>query len=165
MSRIPGMCGVVLAAGQSSRMGSEKALLAWPSGSGGTLLGAGIAAIVPYTEAVIVVVGKNRELLEPVLRASGALMVENPHPELGQFSSLRVGLRALVERGYITAMVCPVDSPPLNEASLEMLAEGIFESGGGREVGGSAGYCRAARSSADCEYGDDRSFLRCACGE
>jgi molybdenum cofactor cytidylyltransferase len=97
-------------------------LLAWPPGSEGTLLGAGIAAIAPFTEAVIVVVGKNKDPLEPVVRASGAMMVENPNPELGQFSSLRVGLRELVGRGYTAAMICPVDSPPLSGASLEMLA-------------------------------------------
>jgi molybdenum cofactor cytidylyltransferase len=121
MKVIPGACGVVLAAGQSSRMGREKALLVWPPGSVGTLLGAGIAAIAPYTETVIVVVGKNKERLGPVARASGATMVENPKPELGQFGSLRVGLGELVGRGFSSAIISPVDSPPLSGASLEAL--------------------------------------------
>jgi len=110
-------------------MGTQKPLLPWPpealrqAASGTTLLSSLIAALLPFTDTVIVVVGKNDEQLAPVIQASGAFLVENPEPECGQFSSLRVGLRELLERQFTAAMICPVDSPPLSDASLRKLCD------------------------------------------
>ena len=44
-----------------------------------------------------------------------------PAPERGQFSSLQIGLRELLDRGCNAAMITPVDCPPLGSASLERL--------------------------------------------
>lgn len=122
------LCGVILAAGKSSRMGTDKALLAWPpamqvsgASSGQTLLSAGIDALKPVTDAVIVVAGKNLGNLAPITSACGVLLVENPDPDRGQFSSLRVGLREAIGRGYDAAMITPVDCPPLGAESLGKL--------------------------------------------
>jgi molybdenum cofactor cytidylyltransferase len=117
------LCGLILAAGASSRMGTDKALLPWPphASNGTTLLSAHIAALRPHTHAVIVVAGRNAERLKPGIAACGAAMVVNPEPERGQFSSLQTGLRALVERGFEAAMIVPVDCLPLGESSLEKL--------------------------------------------
>jgi molybdenum cofactor cytidylyltransferase len=115
-------CGIILAAGESSRMGTQKPLLPWPpSTPGSTLLSALIAALKPFAEAVIVVAGKNAPQLAPIITATGAILVENPDPTRGQFSSLRTGLRAALDRGFTAAIVFPVDSPPLTAASLEKL--------------------------------------------
>jgi molybdenum cofactor cytidylyltransferase len=124
------LCGLILAAGESSRMGSEKAMLPWPpaqAGSnqppGNTLLAAAILAFEPITRAVVVVAGKNADAVAITAGACGALMVRNPHPELGQFSSLQIGLREVLARGCDSAMITPVDCPPLSANSLRRLCD------------------------------------------
>ncbi len=111
-------------------MGRDKALLPWPpvapsatQSHAGTLLSASIEALNPFAESVIVVAGKNAESLIPIADAHGALLVENPAPEHGQFSSLQIGLRELVARGFDAAMITLVDCPPLRYASLQKLRD------------------------------------------
>jgi molybdenum cofactor cytidylyltransferase len=127
MTHAPGLYGVILAAGESTRMGRDKALLPWPlvaPGSpptGQTFLSAAIQALDPFSESVIVVVGKNEENLAPVIYANGASLVRNPAPERGQFSSLQVGLREVLGHGRDAAMVTLVDRPPASAATLRTL--------------------------------------------
>lgn len=122
MTRNCKFCAVILAAGASSRMGRDKALLPWPPGSqSGTLLSAAILALRPFANRVIVVAGKNQETLAPIAEELGAMVVRNPAPERGQFSSLQVGLSEALGCGYDAAMMTPVDCPPLSAASLEAL--------------------------------------------
>jgi len=130
MDSRPNMCGVILSAGASSRMGRDKALLPWPPAAPGStpssnqiLLSAAIAALQPFTQAVIVVAGKNAVNLAPVIAAKGALLVENPDPDRGQFSSLQVGLREVLNQGLAAAMITLVDCPPLSGGSMEQLCE------------------------------------------
>ena len=128
MSRKPVLCGVILAAGESTRMGRDKALLPWPPAAPGTaasmgrsLLSAAVGSLRSYTSAVIVVAGKNESEIAPAVYASGAALVRNPAPERGQFSSLQTGLHEVLARGYDAAMITPVDCPPPAAATLERL--------------------------------------------
>jgi len=129
MSRAPSFCAVILAAGESTRMGRDKALLPWPPVSGGTaatgqtLLSAAIGELSPWNDLVLVVVGKNEPNLAPVVYANGGEVVRNPAPERGQFSSLQVGLREVLNRGRDAAMITLVDRPPVQAATLQALRQ------------------------------------------
>ena len=104
-------------------MGRDKALLPWPPNAPGgeTLLSAQIEALKPFTEKIFVVAGENYRALSPLSAAHRSSILQNPHPERGQFSSLQIGLRALIEQGFDAAMITLVDSLPLNRESLQKL--------------------------------------------
>src|SRR5690348_8172331 len=114
MARSPGWCGVILAAGESSRMGRDKALLPWPRGakSSETFLTAAIRSLAPFTDLVMVVVGRNERQIEPAIYAVNATLIRNPEAHRGQFSSLRVGLQEVLNHGRDAAMITHVDRPP-----------------------------------------------------
>jgi len=104
-------------------MGRDKALLPWPPNDslGGTFLSATIRSLTAQTDLVIVVAGANTLQLEPVVYAEGAFLVENLTPDLGQFSSLRVGLQDVLSRGRDAAVVTLVDRPPVQPVTLDAL--------------------------------------------
>jgi molybdenum cofactor cytidylyltransferase len=110
--------GVILAAGGSSRMGRDKALLPW---NGTTSLSAAIERLKPHTQLVIVIAGANAKVLAPEVYARGAFLVVNPEPERGQFSSLRVGLHEVLNRGRDAAVVTLVDRPPASAPTMDAL--------------------------------------------
>src|SRR3954470_15299318 len=118
MGRSPSFAGVILAAGDSTRMGQDKALLPW---LGGTFLSAAIDALKAVTELVIVVGGKNTNSLLPTIYSKGVFITENHHPEDGQFSSLQVGLQEVLNRGRDTAIVALVDRPPADKKTVAHL--------------------------------------------
>ena len=129
MTRASSFAGVILAAGDSSRMGKDKALLPWPPPAAGqapssdTFLSAAIRSLSAATEFVLVVVGKNEAAVAPVIYAQGASLVVNPDPGRGQFSSLQVGLHEVLNRGRDAAMVTLVNRPPVSAATLQTLRD------------------------------------------
>jgi len=108
-------------------MGRDKALLPWPPPAlGDTFLSAAIRLFFSHVDVVLVVVGKNEAALAPVVYANGASLVVNPDPARGQFSSLRVGLQEVLNRGRDAAMVTLVDRPPVRMETIKRL-ESAFE--------------------------------------
>jgi molybdenum cofactor cytidylyltransferase len=129
MTRAPSFAGVILAAGESSRMGAEKALLPWPPRPEGlpvsseSFLSAAIRSLLAATDFVLVVVGRNEAALAPVVYAQGASIVVNRDTARGQFSSLQVGLHEVLNQGRDAAMITLVDRPPVRPATLQTLRD------------------------------------------
>ncbi len=127
MTRASSFAGLILAAGDSSRMGRDKGLLPWPPPAAGqvasseTFLSAAIHSLALATEFVVVVVGKNEALLAPIIYAQGASLVVNPDPGRGQFSSLQAGLQEVLNHGRDAAMITLVDRPPVRTTTVQTL--------------------------------------------
>jgi len=132
MSRAASFGGLILAAGESSRMGRDKALLPWPpaannTSSAETFLSAAIRSLALSTDFVVVVAGLNEAALAPIAYINGASIVTNPDPSQGQFSSLQVGLREVLNRGRDAAIITLVDRPPARAVTVQTLRD-AFES-------------------------------------
>jgi molybdenum cofactor cytidylyltransferase len=113
---------IVLAGGKSSRMGRPKALL--PIGSSGqtffdrvtsTLLEAGV-------DDIVVVVGADSETIRRGTRPmAGVRIVDNPHYQQGQLTSLLAGLRAIDVTRANAALVTLIDVPLVSVATVRTL--------------------------------------------
>jgi molybdenum cofactor cytidylyltransferase len=133
MARAESFCGVILAAGFSTRMGRDKALLPWPPIAEGvpaanTFLGSWIDLLQQHTDLVIVVSGHNRVQIEPVVYEHGGFLVQNEYPERGQFSSLQLGVRDVLNRGRDAAVIALVDRPPVVPGTVHELTHALCAS-------------------------------------
>jgi molybdenum cofactor cytidylyltransferase len=126
MALAPSFAGVILSAGASSRMGRDKATLPW---RGGTFLSTAIRALQLVTDLVVVVAGANAAGLAPIVNANAAFMVVNPSPEQGQFSSLKIGLQEVLNRGRDAAIVTLVDRPAPGIPTIERIKSEFLDAG------------------------------------
>ncbi len=105
------IAAIVLAAGQSRRMGQAKMLLPWGST---TVIGQVVQTLAQAgLDEVIVVTGGSRQGVEDALHGLPAVTVFNPDYAAGEMlSSLQVGLRALSPQAQ-AAMIALGDQPQM----------------------------------------------------
>src|SRR5687768_2554 len=115
------IAAVVLAGGDSTRMGSPKALLRAPDGQLFV-----VRIVQAFADAGIsttaVVTGSAHEAIVEALRAAfperPAMAVRNPDPSRGQLSSLWTGMDAVVHEDTDALLVTLVDVPMLSAATV-----------------------------------------------
>jgi molybdenum cofactor cytidylyltransferase len=122
---VPRLIGIVLAAGESRRMGRPKALLPCPP-DGHTFITQAVRTLHTGGVAEVGVVGRVQDsaLRNEVSRqARPVAYLENPSPERGQLSSLLVGVSYAEACDADAVMVLPVDIPSVKAATVQSLRE------------------------------------------
>ena len=123
--------GVVLAAGRSRRMGRPKALL--PASPGGeTFVGRIVRTLRDggVDHVVVVAAGAAADIRRVLSQEHRPpRIVLNPAPERGQFSSLQVGLRAVIRPGVSAVLVTLVDVPLVSAGTVEALLDAYRRTG------------------------------------
>jgi len=112
---------IILAAGESSRMGEPKQLLEF---QGVTLLARAIATALEISDArVAVVLGANAVRVRGQIDVTRVLVVENPDWQEGMGTSIRAGMSALLEADpeLATAIFLTCDQPLLTKGILAEL--------------------------------------------
>jgi len=116
------VAAVILAAGESSRMGSPKALLPFRQSTFLEHL-AGLLASEPFSP-VLLVLGHDAERIRGAVRLPPAIRtLVNPNYRLGQLSSLQTAIRALEGSDVSGLLVAPVDHPAIGREVVEALLE------------------------------------------
>jgi molybdenum cofactor cytidylyltransferase len=102
------IAALLLAAGESTRMGRLKALLPW---GGGTLLEYQLGELTSALGAApLVVLGHRAEELEPIVRRHGARAILNRRYREGRASSIAAGIAALPPEAE-AVLIASVDQP------------------------------------------------------
>ncbi|HUY14455.1 MAG TPA: nucleotidyltransferase family protein [Terriglobia bacterium] len=120
------VAALILAAGESSRMGQDKALLDYRGKTFleaiiGNLREAGIAEIV-------VVLGHHTELIQSTVDLDAVRVVLNPDYKRGQTSSLQVGLAAWSVAGPRAILLCLVDHPAVSPDVMRRILDHYCQS-------------------------------------
>jgi molybdenum cofactor cytidylyltransferase len=120
------IAGLVLAAGESSRMGQDKALLGY---RGRTFLEDILQSLRDAgIERITVVLGHHAEEIRRQVDLTGAEVVINRSYREGQTSSLQAGLRALRAPEIGAMLLCLVDHPAIRSELIQQLCGAYLES-------------------------------------
>jgi molybdenum cofactor cytidylyltransferase len=123
---------IVLAAGESTRMGAPKALL--PDGAGRVFI---TRLLHTFSQAgfsgIAVVTGALHERIVAAVAADAPprmsiAFARNPHPERGQLSSLLVGLNVVARPGVRAVLVTLVDVPFVEAATIQAVVDAYEQS-------------------------------------
>jgi molybdopterin-guanine dinucleotide biosynthesis protein A len=112
------LAGVILAGGESRRMGRDKATLPYP-GSPGTTMVEHILGVVSQRCAPVFVVAATGQPL-PTLQAQ---IIRDEIQGLGPLPATGLGLRAAAQAGATLAFVCAVDMPLLATELIDELVQ------------------------------------------
>jgi molybdenum cofactor cytidylyltransferase len=117
---------LILAAGESSRMGRDKALLDY---RGKTFVAHILATLREAgIERVAVVLGHHAEGIRSAVDLTGAEVVVNRDYLLGQTSSLQAGLRGLDQSPVQGVLLCLVDHPAISADTVRKLIAAFDQS-------------------------------------
>jgi molybdenum cofactor cytidylyltransferase len=120
------LAAIILAAGDSTRMGRPKALLPDPEGRPfvARLVRTFHASAIPH---IIVVTGSLHAQIADALAADDLpvtpQLVNNPQPALGQVSSLWMGLDAAIQAGVEGVLMTLVDIPLVQAATVRKVID------------------------------------------
>jgi molybdenum cofactor cytidylyltransferase len=121
------IAGLILAAGESSRMGTDKATLAY---RGRTFLEAIVQTLREADiEHIVVVLGHHGEEIQRHVKIEPAQVVINPDYKSGQTSSLQVGLGSLLADEPEAILLCLVDHPAVAAETVGRLVATFRQSG------------------------------------
>jgi molybdenum cofactor cytidylyltransferase len=121
------IAGLILAAGESSRMGTPKATLAY---RGHTFLELIVQTLREGgLERIVVVLGHQAEDIQRQVKLEAAQVVINPDYRSGQTSSLQAGLRALIADDLEAVLLCLVDHPAVSADTVRRIVA-TFRQGG-----------------------------------
>ena len=118
------LAAIVLAAGESKRMGFPKALLPYPGveGRDTTFLEHLLEVFArSKAEPILAVLGHEAERIEKAVAWGRARPVVNARYREGMLSSLQAGLHALDENTVLGALVVPVDHPDIGPEIVDRL--------------------------------------------
>ena len=123
----PEIAAVILAAGESSRMGTDKPLLMY---RGRTFLENIILAMREAgIHRVVVVLGYHAELIQEDIDLSSVEVVVNRDYRLGQTSSLQAGLRVLAANEPDVLILCLADHPVIAVDTVQKLIQHFRSNG------------------------------------
>jgi len=109
---------IVLAAGRSRRMGTQKLLLPW---AGQTVIGHIVDQVLTAgVKHVFVVIGADRDAVSQALADRPVTFITNPDPDAEMLSSVRCGIRVLPPE-CDAAMVVLGDQPGIQATDIAML--------------------------------------------
>ena len=118
-----GIPAIVLAAGESSRLGQPKALVEW---NNETLVGRSVRLLRESGCSPIIVVTRNELQVDVMLSCEETTIVVNPRPEDGRTGTLQVGLLSLVSelgRTPRRVLIAPVDRCGWNKETISVLLD------------------------------------------
>ncbi|MBI5932265.1 MAG: nucleotidyltransferase family protein [Chloroflexi bacterium] len=115
------IAAIILAAGQSKRMGQPKMLLPWGAT---TMLGQIVETLQSADmKEILVVTGAERERVEQIVAQYGVR--SSPNLASGEMlSSMQVGLRVLRDNASVAAaLICLGDQPQVQDGSVRAVTE------------------------------------------
>ena len=123
---VPLVAAIILAAGDSTRMGRPKALLADPEGRPFVARLVRTCAVAGCSP-IVVVTGRDHAAVAEALAADrlpvNPVVVNNPAPARGQLSSLWIGLDAVGSPESEAALVTLVDVPMVSPATVRQVID------------------------------------------
>ena len=110
------ICAIVLAAGRSQRMGTQKLVLPF---AGSTVVARVVDAFLGASvDTVVVVIRANDAQVRAALAGHRVIFVENPDLAGDMLSSVRCGLRALPANRPLTPSLSPSDGERVSEGRV-----------------------------------------------